>query len=163
MAIYGFSEDKTKREVDEAGKVGGKTVGSASQPIYLNNGKPTAISATAGGENNPVYIKGGVPTAALTVSSGTISFNSGISVTERVLKRYGNVVFAYFYITNNSGSYLKNIGTIPSGYRPSANMKAVGHNMQTGAVVVNISKAGAITIAILPKTAQLMVSTMWII
>lgn len=61
-------------------RVGKSTIGSTSQPIYLNLGVPTAISSTVGGAARPVYLNSGTITACSnSVGSGTVPvyMNSG--------------------------------------------------------------------------------------
>lgn len=43
--------------------LGTSTVGSGTNPIYLNNGAPTASNSTVGNAEQPVYLKNGVLTA----------------------------------------------------------------------------------------------------
>ncbi len=43
MALFGFTENKIKKEVDPKGYVGSNTVGSSKKPVYIKDGVPTAI------------------------------------------------------------------------------------------------------------------------
>lgn len=56
-----------------ATKLGTVTVGGSAKPIYLNNGIPTALSASIGAANKPIFINAGTLTASnATVGSSTV-------------------------------------------------------------------------------------------
>lgn len=67
-ADYDLSSNKvlTNKHAKNADTVGSTTtnVGSATQPVYMANGVPTASNATVGGDGEAVYLKAGVVTSA---------------------------------------------------------------------------------------------------
>ena len=102
MAIFGFSEDKTKREVDPAGKVGSATVGSTSRPIFIENGTPKITNSS---------------------SVASVSIYSGFTAFRNEVRRYGNVVSVNLEIAKDSGSgQLITIGKVPSGLEPPSSL-----------------------------------------
>ena len=78
---YGFERDKTKKKVNDYGKIGDGSVGSANQPVYIKDGKPipsNKIPLTDGSlsstSTNPVQNK--VVTKALGDKANTSQLNS---------------------------------------------------------------------------------------
>ncbi len=74
---YTESEINAKLTNGSVTKVGTATVGGTGKPIYLNAGKPTALSATAGSASLPVYLNGGTITACTAASVFSNLSNSG--------------------------------------------------------------------------------------
>ena len=98
MAVFGFSEDKTKREVNPAGKVGSATVGSTSRPIFIENGTPKITNSS---------------------SVASASIYSGFTAFQNEVRRYGNVVSLSLEIAKDSGSgQMLTVGKVPSGLEP---------------------------------------------
>lgn len=57
------TSDTDTLEVYKANKLGSSSIGSSTQPIYLNSGTPTASESTVGSSTTPIYLKGGTMTA----------------------------------------------------------------------------------------------------
>lgn len=77
---------------DEAAKLGTKTVGGSTNPIYLSSGAATAMSSTVGSAIEPVYLSGGSITKANTMVdtstnqtiTGAKTFSGGAVVSGRL-------------------------------------------------------------------------------
>lgn len=106
MAIFGFSEDKSKAQTNEFGKVGESNVGSKNKPVYIENGKPTPCNSLP------------------EVTTSQVSVATGFSAQVNQLRKYGNVVeLSLGVIPSQSSQSWRNIGTIPEGYRPTNKIK----------------------------------------
>lgn len=85
------------------------TVGSATKPIYLNNGVPTASASTVGSATRPVYLNAGTITAGTYTfgnASGNAAINNGTvntNLNADLLDGVQGINYAYF---NNQFNFL---------------------------------------------------------
>lgn len=86
-----------------ATKLGTATVGSATQPIYLNAGAATATTSTVGGTSKPMYLKAGVMTAISDTVGG---------VAKPVYLNAGTITACSQTVGSSTGPVYMNAGTI---------------------------------------------------
>ena len=86
-----------------ATKLGTATVGSATQPIYLNAGTATATTSTVGGTSKPMYLKAGVMTAISDTVGG---------VAKPVYLNAGTITACSQTVGSSTGPVYMNAGTI---------------------------------------------------
>ena len=86
-----------------ATKLGTATVGSATQPIYLNAGAATATTSTVGGTSKPVYLNAGVMTAISDTVGG---------VAKPVYLNAGTITACSQTVGSSTGPVYMNAGTI---------------------------------------------------
>lgn len=81
-------------KADESKRLGDQTVGSATKPFYLDDGKPTVSDADVGDATKPVYIDDGTITASnatvgdtetpVYLSGGTITACTGVATSDDI-------------------------------------------------------------------------------
>ena len=86
-----------------ATKLGTASVGSATQPIYLNAGTATATTSTVGGTSKPMYLKAGVMTAISDTVGG---------VAKPVYLNAGTITACSQTVGSSTGPVYMNAGTI---------------------------------------------------
>lgn len=99
--VSGVAE--TAKTAYEATKLGTATVGSATQPIYLDAGAATATTSTVGGTSKPMYLNAGVMTAI----SDTVG-----DVAKPVYLNAGTITACSQTVGSSTGPVYMNAGTI---------------------------------------------------